>query len=1095
MSSVIKLPPLFEVNISKRGNTIRKLLIPITSINGTIANFQEGHFRSKAVLPADDTAQRILVVRKPSSIPPSASRVIRLKSSASTRDGSFSDLREGQWLKHPLMSTESAIDGATSMQQVIDSWNGAFSYLMEDPDNNIKGLRSPQIGAIHNIHGHWTVSDEVATIVMPTGTGKTETMLAVLVSTPCPKVLVVVPTDALRTQLAEKFLTLGILKDSNVLKKTASYPAVGILRHKPLDAAEVDDFFGLCHVIVTTSQIAGQCLDEIQERMAYHAPYLFIDEAHHVEAPTWRSFKEKFASRRILQFTATPFREDGKPLDGKIIFKYPLKKAQDEGYFKPIQFEQVWEFNPADYDKAVAERAVEQLRRDKKFNHILMARVDSVERAKQIFPLYEKYTEFKPVQIHTGIKSLVKREEIRRKIVNGDSKIVVCVDMLGEGFDLPELKIAAFHDIRKSLAVTLQLAGRFTRSRPDLGSATFVANLAEVNVQDELRKLYTRDPDWNFLLPQLSDTVIDSQMSFKEFVDGFASFPEDIPLKQIRPATSTVVYRTQCENWTPDRFKLGIPGIASFERVHSDINHQQKTLIIVTARKTKIEWAEIDDIYNWDWELYVVVWDEDQKILFINSSSNEGEYKGLAVAVAGDDVQLINEQAVFRSFAGIERLKLQNVGLTEQLGRLVRFTSRMGGDVGAGLTEAQKRNARKAVLSGTGFENGVRVTVGASRKGRIWSFRREHLAELVSWCKGIGAKVVDESIDPDEILKGTLESITISELPPIEPTYVDWPERIYKEPETFFTFVEGGIEYPLLHSDISLSDSEPDGDLSLEITSGDWNLQLTFNLFEHDEAADYRFDLKDDRQVSVRYRGSEIPLEDFFYRDPPIVWFVDGSSLEGSTFTPLKAKYEPYDTEKISVWNWDGIDLRKEAQGVAKANDSIQYRVIEELKKGNYDVIFDDDGSGEAADVVTIKIVPEEINRNRIEVEFYHCKYSKREPGKRIKDMYEVCGQAQKSIRWMYSHEKQVELFSHLLRREPKRSKRRAATRFELGDKDKLVTIREMARVSPVRLKIFVVQPGLSKSGATVEQRELLSVTENHLMETYKLPFSVAASS
>jgi hypothetical protein len=418
----------------------------------------------------------------------------------------------------------------------------------------------------------------------------------------------------------------------------------------------------------------------------------------------------------------------------------------------------------------------------------------------------------------------------------------------------------------------------------------------------------------------------------------------------------------------------------------------------------------------------------------------------------------------------------------------------MGGDVGAGLTEAQKQNARKAVLSGTGFENGAKVTVGASRKGRIWSFRREHLAELVHWCKSIGTKVIDESIDPDEILKGTLESITISELPAIEPTYVDWPERIYKEPETSFTFVESGAEYPLLHSDICLLDSENDDDLLFEITSGDWKLESTFNLFKYEEAAEYRFDVKGDRRVSVRYRGSEIPLEDFFYREPPVVWFVDGSSLEGSTFTPLKTKYEPYDIEKILAWNWDGIDLRKESQGVAKAKDTIQYRVIEELKKGDYDVIFDDDGSGEAADIVTIKIVPEQTNRNRIEVEFYHCKYSKREPGKRIRDMYEVCGQAQKSIRWMYSHEKQVDLFSHLLRREPKRSKRRAATRFELGDKDKLVTIREMARVSPVRLKIFVVQPGLSKSGATVEQRELLSVSENHLMETYKLPFAVIAS-
>lgn len=109
--------------------------------------------------------------------------------------------------------------------------------------------------------------------------------------------------------------------------------------------------------------------------------------------------------------------------------------------------------------------------------------------------------------------------------------------------------------------------------------------------------------------------------------------------------------------------------------------------------------------------------------------------------------------------------------------------------------------------------------------------------------------------------------------------------------------------------------------------------------------------------------------------------------------------------------------------------------------------------------------------------------------------MYEVCGQAQKSIRWMYSHDKQVELFTHLLRREPKRARRRNATRFEKGEKDLLVAIREMARVCPVTLKIFVVQLGLSKSNATREQLELLSVTENHLMETYKLPFAVIASS
>ena len=49
-----------------------------------------------------------------------------------------------------------------------------------------------------------------------------------------------------------------------------------------------------------------------------------------------------------------------------------------------------------------------------------------------------------------------ERDDTRRKLLSGESRIVVCVDMLGEGFDLPELKIAAFHDIRRTLAVAPQ---------------------------------------------------------------------------------------------------------------------------------------------------------------------------------------------------------------------------------------------------------------------------------------------------------------------------------------------------------------------------------------------------------------------------------------------------------------------------------------------------------------------------------------------------------------------------------------------------------------------------------------------------------------
>ncbi|GAH61524.1 unnamed protein product, partial [marine sediment metagenome] len=164
-------------------------------------------------------------------------------------------------------------------------------------------------------------------------------------------------------------------------------------------------------------------------------PYLFIDEAHHIAAKKWKAFKKRFESNKILQFTATPFRNDDKPVGGKIIFNYPLKKAQKDGYLRPIRFSPVLEFDFKKADEVIANKAVEQLRDDsEKYNHILMARVNSIKRANEVFLIYkEKYPEFNPVQIHTGIKSPKTREKIRRKIINCDSRIVVCVDMLSFG--------------------------------------------------------------------------------------------------------------------------------------------------------------------------------------------------------------------------------------------------------------------------------------------------------------------------------------------------------------------------------------------------------------------------------------------------------------------------------------------------------------------------------------------------------------------------------------------------------------------------------------------------------------------------------------
>ena len=739
----LALPEVFAIDDQVSRNPVRQLARRSATTDGTLTGFTRDRLRGWIFRPAD-AGPEIVIVSKARTLPASYEHVI--EGAIVEQDGNQT-LADATWARHPQLGGAAPPpgEGNPTLVAVLDSWRGAFSFVAEDPVAGTPGLRGPQIGAVHAIHAHWAVSENTATIVMPTGTGKTETMLSILLSAHCAKVLVVVPTDALRTQIADKFVSLGILKEPKcaVLSVGALHPVVGVLQHIPRTIAEVDDLFNKCHVVVTTSHIAGQADEAVQKRIAEHCPYLFIDEAHHAEAPTWVVFKDRFSDRRVVQFTATPFREDGKPLDGRIIFKYPLRKAQKEGYFKPIRFIPVIEFNRKKADAAIVKKAIEQLRADFDKGHILMARVDSVDRAEQVFQLYSAFPEFSPVQLHTGITSKKARAEAREQIIAKKSRIVVCVDMLGEGFDLPELKIAAFHDIRKGVAVTLQLAGRFTRTRPDLGDATVIANTGDVHVQDALRKLYTRDPDWNQLLPELSEQMIGEQVSMQEFLAGFTEFADEIPLKTVRAATSCVAYRTTCTEWDPENFRKGLPGINSCERVEHAINHEEHTLVVVTAKRAELPWTDVEALYDWSWELYVVIWSPDQQLLFINSSTNSGEYKGLATAICGDTVALIKGQDVFRVFAGVNRLRLQNVGLTEFLGRNVRYTGRMGADVEQGLSELSKKKARKAVLAGVGFAGGEKVTVGASRKGRIWSFRRERVDALARWCRTIGAKLLD----------------------------------------------------------------------------------------------------------------------------------------------------------------------------------------------------------------------------------------------------------------------------------------------------------------------------------------------------------------
>jgi len=1100
------LPPVYSIQeLTPTNNLIRQIGVPATPREGQLANYTGDRVRGH-ILVSHGLPELLIVPARTRIAPGNHQHVLAADLDP---EAQMQDLAAATWLRHPRLQARNATPRDQVIAQIASSWVSAFSYREEDLDRGIAGLRKPQLGALHAIHMHWTVANRTATIVMPTGTGKTDTMLSIMVTRPCERLFVVVPTDALRTQLTDKFLTLGVLKEAGsyvptenerrnnfqqaLLSESAERPLVCSLEHIPQTVEEVDDLAQRAQVIVTTSSIAGQCSAEFQERLADRIPYLFIDEAHHVEAPTWRGFKERFHDQHVVQFTATPFREDDQPLDGDIVYKYPLLKAQREGFFRPIRFESVLSFDPTRADESIVAKAIERLREDFHLGHIVMARVDSITRARAVFALYEQYQEFQPVQLHTGIGKRA-REEGRRKILSGESRIVVCVDMLGEGFDLPTLKIAAFHDIRKSLAVTLQLAGRFTRVRRDVGDATFIANVADVNVRDELQKLYTRDPDWNVLLPQLSEQFVGEQTELQDFLRGFNNTPEEIDLRSVRPAMSAVVYRTRCADWIPHAFLEGIPDAESCERIYHSINAESRTMIVVTAKQTFLDWADSDSVFEWQWDLYIAIWSPDQNLLYINGSSNASDFKALASALTGNRATLIRGQDVFRVFAGINRLRLQNVGLTEHIGRNVRYIGRMGADVEPRVSLAQRANAQKAVLAGSGFENGAAATIGASQKGRIWSHQRDRLNKFRDWCLHVGNKLINVAIDPDAVLQGTLQPDNVAQRPAKRPLYMDWPEEIYTDFERGWTVTLGGTEYPLSSVSLDLVNPGIDNRLLFALAVDDDRAEFELELFAGNNGPDFAV-----RQIGERTaafgrgaRGVSHSVEDLMSRNPPKIWFIDGSSLEGNEYIEPRMPQPPFRPEDIRAWDWTGIDITKESQGDQREQDSVQARVIQVLAEGDYQVIFDDDSKGEIADVVAIRVVGGFEAPTAIEIELYHCKFSHgAAAGARVADLYELCGQAQKCIWWAASPKKKTDLFTHLMRRESTRAAQQRPTRIQRGTFELLLTLREMSRVYPVSVTVSVVQPGLSRGGASRDQLQLLGVTANHLTETYQLPFQV----
>ena len=374
-----------------------------------------------------------------------------------------------------------------------------ITYPLDSERKN--GLRNAQIGAIHSLAAFNTLSNkQAAIIVMPTGAGKT----AVLMLTPYlflkNKVLVVTPSIMVRGQIVDDFRELSTLCKANVFKQTMKKPIVFEMESKFKEdmIPELEN----ADVIVATPQCALSLSET--EWAVKKIELVEIDEAHHTPAVTWQQILINLNMATHVLFTATPFRLDKKEIKGDIVYDYPLSLAYRDGIFGEISFIPVPEGD--DKDVKIAKKAEEVLvsDRDEGLNHFLMVRTDTKKNAEALEQLYTEQTNLKLRRIDSSMSNKKVKQciaELKEQNIDG----IICVDMLGEGFDFPNLKIAAIHAPHKSLASTLQFIGRFARTNAtNIGTAKFIAaNDEELEIENQ--RLYARDSVWQEIIINMSE--------------------------------------------------------------------------------------------------------------------------------------------------------------------------------------------------------------------------------------------------------------------------------------------------------------------------------------------------------------------------------------------------------------------------------------------------------------------------------------------------------------------------------------------------------------------------------------------------------------
>jgi superfamily II DNA or RNA helicase len=929
------------------------------------------------------------------------------------------------------------------------------------------GLRPPQLGAMHAVAAHFTRHNTPAIVTMPTGSGKTVVISALPYLLRAERVLVLTPSRMVREQLVEEFTNLLDLRRFGVMPMSVPAPTVYNVTEK---LSTLDHWANLrpYDVIVGTPNSVSPEFQDVARPPLNFFDVVLVDEAHHAAARSWKELLEYLSPAKQVMFTATPFRRDRRELVGKLVYVYELRAAFNDGVFGKLEYIPV-DPEGNDPDIAIAKAASARLRADQKAGlaHLVMVRTGTKSRAADLVHLYEKYTDLK-LQMVIGDHSLKRLRATVDALKKGEIDGIICVDMLGEGFDLPNLKIAALHTPHKSLAVTLQFIGRFARTTAkDLGRAAFFA--IESDLEIERQRLYDQGAAWEDIIPNLSATRIQQEEETREILGTFEAAEEtiedapDLSLYSLRPYHHLKILHSR----EPIDISQELQPPPGFSIIHRHLSIEENTAVYVLQSRTRPEWTSVDHLDTIVHELLVLFFHEESGFFFVCSSlRTQGFYEHIAAQFGNrGPLRGLSFKKINRVLLDLRDLRLFNVGMRNATAtkRSESYRTVAGPSVDETIELADRRRFRRGHWFGSANDDGTSVTIGLSTASKVWSNTTSQIPQLVTWCKHLARKIASDRIPQTNSGLDHLPMGEEIELIPADVSYIDWNESAYFNPplvtyrknddmmeECQLLDLELGVDRTRIHQEW----------LGLTITAEGGSHSINFRL---DRNPIY-FEDDGEARIFVEDSDGAVSIADYLNRNLPTFYTANCGSFEGCNyFDPSVLNIVPFSPDRIESVDWEAANVDIEVE-IGQRN-SVHAYLRDRLLATDAQIILYDHGPGELADFVTFNVRADDIL-----VSLYHCKGSSMpQAGERVDDLYELCGQAIKSVRWVGR-----QLLSGAINR---RSARHSP--FLRGTLEQTQEL--LSGDLPFKLQIILVQPGLSKVNLTHRGGNLLASVDEYV--------------